>query len=183
MSLLATIRESLASNESVYVSESQTYNYFPPSVKGYVEIRYIHVCPIDGLYDDCALQEFMDGLLTIKPSECRTFHRNNRDEMEFGALMFDEIVGLSHEQCWKTIDIVELDVGLPENFATEYYKVDTGVVSSELKRRINIFCYPDHGYMFDSEGRHTLSLKACCVQPPSTHLKLADIELAPAWMA
>lgn len=183
MSLLATIRKSLYDNVLVHVSESQTYNYFPPSIKGYVEIRYLHVCPIGGLYDEEELQKFMEGLLPFQPTECKVFRRNERNEVEFGALVFDEIVGASHEQCWRTIDIDVPDVKLPGNFTTEFYRTDTGIQVYELKRRTNVFCYPDHDYMFDNDGKHTLALKACRIKQPPKCFNVADIEQAPAWMA
>lgn len=167
MSLLTTIRESLFMNQQAYVRESRTFSYFPPSVKGYVELYYMHVSPLHGLYSTPELQTFMLDLIHLPATEMTPFGITRTDEMEFGCLSYDEVVGYSCEQHWKTLDIVADDVLVPEDFNDTFHRTDTGVITHDLSRRITIFLYPDHGYMYDQEGRLTFNNRARNIRPLS----------------
>ena len=167
MSLLSTIRESLFLNQEVYVRESRPFRYFPPSVRGYVEMHYMHTSPMHGLYTTSELQCFMLSLLPFQPAEATSFQMSNTNEMQFGCLTYNEIVGRCNEQHWKTLDIDTPDVLVPDNFKNELQRTDTGVITTDLKRRTSVYVYPDPGYMYDCEGKLTFANKAYKVRPRS----------------
>ena len=126
---------------------------------------YIHVSPADGLYSISELQSFMFDLVPLQATETSSFRMISANEMEFGRLAYDEVVGYSHEQHWKSIEIVSDDVLIPEDFEQTVQMMDTGVVTSELQRRTTVYVYPDLGYMYDTEGKLTFINRAKNIRP------------------
>ncbi|HRK93871.1 MAG TPA: hypothetical protein PK096_00695 [Candidatus Saccharibacteria bacterium] len=143
MSKLTDVRVELAANPAVSIIEDRQKDFMstPRFWNHWVDII---VAPARGLYTAEELQKFMDGLVSIMPTQSDGFRQYDTG-MEFGKLYFDEPIGTIVTTGTKTITITDPDIVVPDGYTEGALTVDmTGTV--DLKRRTLLWVYPDEHY-------------------------------------
>ena len=143
MSKLTVVRTELAANPAVSVVEDRQKNFMSAAGLWNHWVDII-VVPAHGLYTAEELQKFMDGLVTIKPTQSDRFYRYDTG-MAFGKLYFDETIGTIVTTGTQTITITDPDVVAPDDYKEGVMTVDkSGTV--DLRRRTLLWVYPDEHF-------------------------------------
>ncbi|MGC9599149.1 MAG: hypothetical protein ABSE18_02070 [Minisyncoccia bacterium] len=138
MSIYLDIKETLFDDRKIVVVDIFEPYWDPVEEGGCQEVN-IYIAPKSGTRSAEDLQELLDGLLPLPPSDARRFcERENR--LEFGCMYFDEHIGTMSSRREFTLTDETLCAKLPESFISP-----TKVIEEKcaLVRRIWIRLYPN----------------------------------------